>query len=51
VRVQDREARIVAVAVERLLGVPFDQVDGSSSYVWHLFNRLDDLRTLLKLTS
>ena len=24
--------------------------NGSSSYVWHLFDRLDDLRPLLKLT-
>lgn len=24
---------------------------GSSSYVWHLFDRLDDLRPLLKLTA
>ncbi|ULE35401.1 DUF1330 domain-containing protein [Mycobacterium sp. IDR2000157661] len=23
--------------------------DGSSSYIWHLFDRLDDLRPLLKL--
>ncbi|MBB2988621.1 uncharacterized protein (DUF1330 family) [Mycolicibacterium iranicum] len=24
--------------------------NGSSSYIWHLFDRLDDLRPLLKLT-
>ncbi|MGZ5365897.1 MAG: DUF1330 domain-containing protein, partial [Mycobacterium sp.] len=23
--------------------------DGSTSYIWHLFDRLDDLRPLLKL--
>ena len=46
--VQAHGGRVVALGDPRLADLHPHRVNGSADYVWPLFDRLDDLRPLLK---